>query len=209
MSGKSINSALRRAPTQTRSKAKVRSILAAADRLLAERGYKAVVQSPVSLIELSGVTTGAFYNYFDNGEAVLEALSISYFSEAVAVAERLAAKDYSDWKAAIDAVIDSFADFYRRPSVRELWLNDLLMGATRLRGGEANQLIHETLIKLIERSSEDTIRFTPVGATVAAELGDRLLRFAFERMDEGDPLLIAEAKVAMKSYCANFAKVRN
>lgn len=201
-----LSSALRRLPTQQRSREKVRSILEAADRLLPEYGYEAIVQSPWPIVDASGVTAGVFYNYFENGEAVLEALSLMYAEQTRAAIDELAAENFQSWEDAIDAVNDRFAEFYSQPTVRELWLNNRLTQTAKLAGHEANSHIHQTVIDLIERSSGHDIKFTPSGAVILANLGDKLLRFVFEQ-PEGQRLeLMAELKNAMKSYAATFIR---
>lgn len=196
---------MRRAPTQQRSKEKVRSILEAADRLLPEQGYEALVQSPWPIVEASGVTAGVFYNYFENGEAVLEALSLLYFEQARLVADELASENFEDWETVIDIVNDRFAEFYGQPSVRELWLNNRLTQTAKMAGKEANDHIHMTIVALVERSSRGKLKFSSTGAVVLAQIGDKLLRFTFEQPQDRQPALMAEAKRAMKAYAALFA----
>ncbi|MDQ0323958.1 AcrR family transcriptional regulator [Pararhizobium capsulatum DSM 1112] len=199
-----LSSALRRLPTQQRSREKVRSILEAADRLLPEYGYEAIVQSPWPIVDASGVTAGVFYNYFENGEAVLEALSLMYAEQTRAAIDELAAENFQSWEVAIDAVNDRFAEFYSQPTVRELWLNNRLTQTAKLAGNEANSHIHQTVIDLIERSSGHDIKFSPSGAVILANLGDKLLRFIFEQPEDQRPELMDELKNAMKSYAATF-----
>lgn len=199
-----LSSALRRSPTQQRSKDKVRNILEAADRLLPEYGYEALVQSPWPIVEASGVTAGVFYNYFENGEAVLEALSLLYAEQTKAVVDELATETFDSWEDAVDAVNDRFAEFYSQATVRELWLNNRLSQTARLAGREANDHIHKTVVDLIERASGDRIKFTASGATILANLGDKLLRFVFEQPESDRKALMHELKKAMKSYAATF-----
>lgn len=200
-----IGSALRRSPTQQRSKAKVKRILEEADRLLPVLGYDALVQAPWPIVEASGVTAGVFYNYFENGEAVLEALSILYFEQARALIDELLADDFPTWETAIDAINDRFAEFYGQPTVRELWLNNRLTQVAKLAGRDINEHIHKGIVELIERSAHGDIKFSPIGATFLSYLGDRLLRYVFEQEEEVRPAFIDEVKRAMKSYTAAYA----
>lgn len=199
-----FSSAMRRAPAQQRSKEKVKNILKAADRLLAEQGYEALVQSPWPIVEASGVTAGVFYNYFENGEAVLEALSLLYFEQARLLADELAAESFDHWETVIDTVNDRFAEFYGQPSVRELWLNDRLTQTAKAAGKEANDHIHATIVSLVERASGGKLQFSPTASVVFAQLGDKMLRFAFEHSDGRREELMAEIKRAMKAYAALF-----
>ncbi len=199
-----LSSAMRRAPAQQRSKEKVRNILEAANRLLPEIGYDALVQSPWPMVEASGVTTGVFYNYFENGEAVLEVLSLLYFEQAKTVADELHLESFEDWESVVDTVNDRFSEFYSQPSVRELWLNDRLTQTAKAAGKEANDYIHSSIVALVQRESRGKLSFTPTGAVIFAQLGDKLLRYAFEQGAARQPILMIEVKRAMKAYASLF-----
>lgn len=196
-----VDLVLRRVPTQNRSKAKVHNILTVADKMVAEQGCQAVVQSTAELIKMSGVSTGVFYHYFENGEVVLDALVILYFNKAVALIDDIEHKDFPRWEDAIDTLIDKYAHFYRdSPTFRELRLR----GQSKALGDEATKYIHRTIVRIILRAARGSIRFTPAGEKMVSEIGDRLLHYAFEATPGGDPLLIAEVKSAMKCYCSIF-----
>ncbi|MFD0476221.1 hypothetical protein ACFQ0B_54395 [Nonomuraea thailandensis] len=61
----------------------------------------------------------------------------------------------------MDAVVDTYADFYGRPSVRELWLNNRLTAVAKEAGREVNDYIYRTITDLLERASGGTLRLTP------------------------------------------------
>ena len=62
----------RKRPVQARSRQTVESILAAAARILAERGYLATTTNDVA--EAAGVSIGSLYQYFPNKDSLLVAL---------------------------------------------------------------------------------------------------------------------------------------
>lgn len=199
-----LASAMRRAPAQERSKAKVRAILDAADELLGEMGYEALVATPWPIVERAGVTVGAFYHYFEGGEAVLEALGLRYFQSAGELVDALAGRSYPDWESVVDAVVDTYADFYGRPSVRELWLNNRLTAVAKEAGREVNDYIYRTITDLLESASDGALRLTPMGARITNSIGDQLLRLVEDETEPARTEMIIEVKIAMRSYCRTF-----
>jgi TetR/AcrR family transcriptional regulator, mexJK operon transcriptional repressor len=64
-----VQATLRRLPRQERSRAKVKALVAAAERLFVERGYDAVTADAIAAA--AGVSTGTFYSYFRDKRDVL------------------------------------------------------------------------------------------------------------------------------------------
>lgn len=64
-----VQATLRRLPRQARSRAKVKALVAAAERLFVERGYEAVTADAIAAA--AGVSTGTFYSYFGDKRDIL------------------------------------------------------------------------------------------------------------------------------------------
>jgi AcrR family transcriptional regulator len=64
-----VQATLRRLPRQERSRAKVKALVAAAERLFVERGYEAVTADAIAAA--AGVSTGTFYSYFGDKRDIL------------------------------------------------------------------------------------------------------------------------------------------
>ena len=64
-----VQATLRRVPRQARSRAKVRALVAAAERLFVEHGYDAVTADAIAAA--AAVSTGTFYSYFGDKRDVL------------------------------------------------------------------------------------------------------------------------------------------
>lgn len=70
---------LPRAPQQTRSREKRASLLRAAARIFAERGYATTTADMIA--EAAGVSIGTFYNYFRNKRQILLALVVEQLDD--------------------------------------------------------------------------------------------------------------------------------
>src|SRR4051812_47905435 len=69
-----VRATLRRLPRQERSRAKVKALLAAAERLFIERGYDTVTADAIATA--AAVSTGTFYSYFgDKRDALIVLLA--------------------------------------------------------------------------------------------------------------------------------------
>jgi AcrR family transcriptional regulator len=202
--GPDLSALLRHAPSQRRSRASVLRILQAADSLLATTGYDELAAAPWPLVEKAGVTAGVFYHYFENGTAVLEGLGLVYYDSARRVVDEVAAAEFETWEAALDAITDAYADFYRVPSVRELWLNNNLGPAESEVGERVNAYIADVIADMLAAASQGSLRLPPQAARVLRTMGDTLVRYAFTRGPENLTALLTEAKIAKRGYCRTF-----
>jgi AcrR family transcriptional regulator len=75
-----------REPTQERSRARVKRLLNAAERLLANEGYDAI--TIVRLTKAARVPVGTFYQFFDDKDAIVEVLARRYVSETADLIEQ-------------------------------------------------------------------------------------------------------------------------
>ncbi|WP_433511901.1 TetR/AcrR family transcriptional regulator [Nonomuraea sp. CA-143628] len=77
-------------PVTTRSKDTRRSILDAAQRIMAHKGYSAVGLNEV--LAEAGVPKGSFYHFFSSKDAFGEAMLKSYFADYIADMDRVLAR---------------------------------------------------------------------------------------------------------------------
>src|SRR5579859_7070924 len=79
---------LRHTPTQARSRERLQRVLDTADELLAREGASAFTTTRIA--EVAGVPVGSVYRFFDDKEAIVEALAVRYWDEFDGVVAALA-----------------------------------------------------------------------------------------------------------------------
>jgi AcrR family transcriptional regulator len=193
---------LRRTPTQRRNRAAVIRILAAAEELLVESGYDAATRSNQELIDRAQVKRGTFYTYFESSQAVMEQLTLDSLQVCKRIIDEVAEDSHVTWQEAMDAIIDAYAEFYRTPSVQEIWLHHHLTDTALAFEAGVNDYVAQRISDLIRNISGGRMRRSSLRIQVSQQLGDRLLRLAFERDPSGDPDIIAEVKIAQRAYLA-------
>ncbi len=102
-----VNTNLRRAPVQQRSAERLARILDACAELLDETGYEQL--STRAVAARAEVPIGSVYRFFSNKRALTDALArrnLDSFAERVT--GRLTAIPTTDWRSAIDAVLDEY-----------------------------------------------------------------------------------------------------
>ncbi|MEX7469759.1 TetR family transcriptional regulator [Mycobacterium adipatum] len=192
---------MRRLPAQQRSRETVQRILDAAEQLLVTVGYERAVASPMVLVQAAGVSKGSFYAYFHSPEMAMETVALGYMERSTEMADEFAAADYDRWEQVAERAIECYSDYYRSPAVRELWLNGHLSAVAVAADAQANLYIAGRLRDAIVRvAPAQSTRLELHHCSVAIEILDYLLRFAFRKDPEGDPVLIREAAVAMVAY---------
>lgn len=80
---KKVAATSRKAPRQARSQATVTAILEATIRILEREGLEALTTTRVA--EIAGVSVGTLYQYFENRDAILDALQDREFERALAL----------------------------------------------------------------------------------------------------------------------------
>lgn len=196
----------RRIPQQQRSRQKYELVLDAASNLVEADGHEALTAATV--ISTAGVATGTFYAYFDDVEAVIDALVDRHLERFVEVVQHAFESNPPDSIGdASDALIDAFADYHRlEPSFRILWYGGglrahhvtadetsdqrltLLCAELGRKAGLADEITPETLLEL----------------RLSWLIGDVLLREAFRNDPIGDDYIIAEAKRTIRLRMAPF-----
>jgi AcrR family transcriptional regulator len=181
----------RREPVQRRSALRVERMLDAAAALLDELGPDALSTSAIAA--RAGVSVGSLYQFFPDKTAVAEALARRSFER---FSTHLSAVAAGSWEEVVDQVIDTYVAFSRtEPGFQVLSFGGPLGNQHMLDPDEDNNaVVAAALAQLVKLDVPVEIMRN------AVEVGDALIALAFRRSREGDPALVAEAKVAVKAY---------
>jgi AcrR family transcriptional regulator len=192
---------LRNPPIQSRSRERLRRVLDAADELLASEGAGAFTTTRIA--EAAGVPIGSVYRFFDDKEAIVEALAIRYWRDFDDLVAGLADADERERIAdPAGAVLEALAAGFRaRPGFLALWYGGLRSERIRDSTREARTAIAASIERMLAvhwPAADPSARAT--AATMVVLAGDGLLREAFRRDRSGDPRLLAEAKLMLDAY---------
>lgn len=194
---------LRNAPTQARSRERLRRVLDAADELLGAEGAATFTTTRVAAH--AGVPIGSVYRFFPDKEAIVEALAMRYWSHfedlVAGVAESDEAEAFDD---PVGEVIDVLvAGFRAQPGFLALWYGGLRTERVRDATRPTRAAVAESIERLLARRWPDA---PPGSRRHAAEMvvlaGDGLLREAFRRDLRGDTGVLAESRVMLRAYLA-------
>jgi AcrR family transcriptional regulator len=192
---------LRNAPTQARSRERLRRVLDAADELLGSEGAEAFTTTRVA--EVAEVPIGSVYRFFPDKEAIVEALAVRYWSDFEDLVAGAAEVD--ELESLPDAgafVIDTLAAGFRaRPGFIALWYDGLRTEAVRDATRPTREAIAQSIESILARhwpAASRSARATAARMVVLA--GDGLLREAFRRDHRGDGALLEEGKLMLHSY---------
>lgn len=190
--------ALRRTPSQARSRERVEKMLAAARDLIAEKGADALRMGEVA--ERAQVSIGSLYQFFPDKAAVIRTLAERYNAQGRAcIADGLAGiADIAGLRTAFAALIDSYYGiFLSEPVMRDIWsgvqadpaLRDLDREDSRINGAvlagvmarlrpAADRAALEASAFLVMQLGEATMR---LALSVGPEEGRRLVEI-YKRM---------------------------
>ncbi len=196
---------LKRRPRQVRSAQRIERLLDAASDLLRDREPEEITVR--DLASAAGVPTGTLYQFFDDKDAVLQALAVRFLAAMPGVLDAAAGRPGADWPATVDGVVDAYAAMIREhPAIRRLWLSGVLDSATRRVERETDVTIAARLGALL-REQAGTRRGTPEQWRTLVALIDGLLRHAFSEDPAGDPTALREARRAARAYAASILGV--
>lgn len=191
---------LKRRPAQERSARRIEALLDAAARLLEDREPEAITVR--DLAAAAGVPTGTLYQFFDDRDAVLQALAVRYLAAMPGVLGDTPAAGSASWSRTVDGVVDGYAAMIRaHPAIRRLWLSGTLDAATRRLERETDATIAARLGALL-RAQAGSRRGTPEQWRTLVALIDGLLRHAFAEDPDGDPAALREGRRAARAYAA-------
>lgn len=189
---------LKRQPAQDRSIARVEALLDAAAELLRDREPEAITVR--DLAAGAGVPTGTLYQFFEDTDAVLQALAVRYLAAVPAVLDEALRPGGEDWSRTVGRVVDAYAAMIREhPAIRRLWLSGVLDAATRRLEQETDASLAVRLGGVL-RAQAGTRRGTPQQWRTLAALINGLLQHAFSEHPAGDPAALREARRAARAY---------
>lgn len=175
---------------QRRSALRVERMLDAAAELLDESGPEGLSTSAIAA--RAGVSVGSLYQFFPDKSAVAEALARRSFDR---FSQHLRSVDRASWETVVDSVIDTYVDFSRtEPGFLVLSFGGPIGQQMLDPQDDNNAVVAKALADLVEVDLPlDVLR-------LAVEIGDAVLALAFRRSRDGDPVLVEEAKTAVKAY---------
>jgi AcrR family transcriptional regulator len=188
---------------QARSRERLRRVLDAADDVLAADGAAAFTTTRVA--EAAGVSIGSVYRFFPDKEAIVEALSVRYWSDfedlVAGVAEADEVQMLDD---PIGAVLDVLvAGFRARPGFLALWFGGLRSERVRDATRPTRTAIAGSIERILAHHWPNASRRARARVSEMAVLaGDGLLREAFRRDQNGDPDVLTESKAMLSAYIA-------
>ncbi len=186
---------LRKTPTQSRSRARVRRIIEAAEHILESRGYTALTMRDIA--DEADVPTGTVYQFFTDKTALVDVIvqsNIAGFEEVLsALAGRVAEMDVDSL---IDTVFDTFVERNRSNRAYMVIRSARQMRPERQDEDDRNiqrlaAMVHQALITHAEVTDSAEIG---VACLVAVQAADSLLALAFRADPHGDATILAEAR---------------
>lgn len=183
---------LKRRPVQARSIARVDAILDAAAALAAD-DLEALTMRAVGA--RAGVPPATIYQFFDDREALIQALAVRYVAATPAVLESALDASLDSWPQVLERVVDAFAGLLRRePAMRALWLAGVMDAATARFAAAADDEIADRLrARLVELSGLED-RGTDADWRFLVTLVGDLLKRSFRHDPDGDGFLLDRSK---------------
>ena len=194
---------LRHAPTQARSRERLRRVLDAADEVLAEAGADAFTTTLVAA--QAGVPIGSVYRFFPDKEAIVEALALRYWSDLEDLVAGVADADGTEpVDDPVTAVFEALIlGFRARPGFLSLWYGGLRTERVRDATRPTRTAIARSIERILARRWPDTPRRERARvAEMVVLAGDGLLREAFRRDRTGDQAVLTESKLMLRAYIA-------
>lgn len=194
---------LRNVPVQARSRRRLAQVLQAGDRVLADEGAAAFTINRVAAA--AGVPVGSVYHYFQDKQALVQALALRYWGELEDLVRGVAETDERDplpdpAGAALSALI---AGIRNRPGFLALWFGGLRTEGVRDVTRPTRTAIAASLSRIFAVHWPDALPGDRDGAArMVVVAGDGLLREAFRNAPDGDPWLLAEGRLMLDAYVA-------
>lgn len=192
--------ALRRAPSQKRSKERVERMLAAASEVIAEQGSDAMRMGEVA--ERAGVSIGSLYQYFPDKGSIIRTLADRYntLGRECIEAELADVSDAEGFRKAFGGLIDTYYElFLAEPVMRDIWSGtqaDKQLHDIDLVYGRANGEILARALKRV-RPGADPAEIDRT-AFLVMSLGEAAMRLAISvGRDEGDGLVEAYKEMVL------------
>lgn len=179
--------ALRRAPMQERSAARVQRMLDACAAIVEEVGYEGLTTT--LLAERAGVAIGSVYQFFPDKRAVVQALTernLETYRNRVAA--KLAEGTFSHWWEIVDTAIDEYIELHRSaPGFKVLHFGDVVDRHLLDISQDNDTVIAQALGRVLVDHGD--VRPGPrldLAMLIAVTTGDALIKLAFRKHPDGD-----------------------
>jgi AcrR family transcriptional regulator len=200
-SASDLDRQLRNVPRQARSRARLQSVLDAADALLTRDGAEAFTAARIATE--AGVPVGSVYHYFLDKEAIVEAVALRYWSDFEDLVAGVAESDeQSPLSEPAGAVLETLAAGFRAsPGFLALWFGGLRTERVREITRPTRTAIAASIVRILAvhwPSADPAARQSAAQMLVIA--GDGLLREAFRTAPNGDDWLLREGQLMLDAY---------
>jgi len=197
-------SALRRMPSQRRSRERVGRILECATALIGERGSDAMRMSDVA--EMAGISIGSLYQYFPDKSAIIRTLAERYNAQSLACieAELATVRDLAELRRSFARLVDIYYGlFLAEPVMRDIWsgtqadkaLRDVELAASRANGA----VVAAALARVRPKADRKALA---ASAVLIMYLGEAAMRLAISvDRAEGDAIVAAYKRMALAELC--------
>lgn len=172
--------------------------------ILDEDGYDGLTTTRIA--QRADVAIGSVYQFFPDKRAVAQALALRNLEEfGERISARLAEDEFADWSDTVGMIIEIFVEMHRTvPGFRVLRFGDVADVNLLDSDADNNAVVADRLRRMVVETFD--LRDTPGLATalaISVEAGDAVLKMAFRRDPDGDPLIVAEAERLIHSYLAS------
>jgi AcrR family transcriptional regulator len=183
----------------------VERILAAASKLVADRGVDAVTTRSVATA--SAIPVASLYQYFADRDAILLALVERDTDEMdEQVAADLAALEVLSIESLVGTTMRAYIKVYeRRADFVEIWLRGRTNAAIHDFGRQHNRRTASSLRDFAVGAGLARDDMPLAAAELAVEIGDRVFQLAYETDPSGDDFLIDEGIAMVSAYLRGFA----
>jgi AcrR family transcriptional regulator len=196
-------SSLRRTPVQERSAARVQRVLDTTADLIDEMGYEELTTTLVA--HRAGVSVGSLYRFFPDKRALVQALTQRHMARFVQrISVPFSNPDLAHWWDAVDAVIDVYVGMHREErGFRGLHFGDVVDEHLLAPDASNNAVLAQQIARLLaERLHVVVDADLTFRLQASIEMGDALLRWAFNVEPDGNPRIIEETKTIVHDYLA-------
>ncbi len=198
--------ALRRTPSQKRSRERVEQILACATALIQEKGSDAMRMSEVA--EKAGISIGSLYQYFPDKAAIVRTLAERYnavCNECIG-SELARVTSMAELREVFSGLFDIYYDmFLAEPVMRDIWSAMQADKALREIDLQQSRAGGKLLADVWARFAPDTPRATiDSAAFLIMHLGDCTMRLAVSvERAEGDQIVEAYKRMIVRDLVAD------
>lgn len=195
----------RRQPVQERSRRTVERILRATEELIAAEGVDAATTRTIA--ERARVSAPSLYRFFEDRDAILDALLEQMLAELEAVveeAERAFAGE--SIKAFIRLEFDLYVSYYERhPSLARLWFGGRVSPAVVELVRARNHLVARRAQQVLTDAGLVKPATPALAFDLLIEYGDRTLDIAFRHGPHAEPEVIETGITALSAFVERYS----